>query len=89
MALHFISLIFHKITRLYNFLFNTQKICYEKTHFFSSTGDFNFTFCNVIAAKNLAKCGKSFMYPETKIDVFSAMEDPLTKQQIEWNLRQV
>ena len=29
------------------------------------------------------------MYPETKIDVFSAMEDPLTKQQIEWNLRQV
>ena len=47
------------------------------------------TFYNVIAAKNLAKCGKSFIYPETEIDVFSTMEDPLTKQQIEWNLRQV
>ena len=37
----------------------------------------------------MGKNGKSFIYPANEIEIISSLEEPLIKQQIEWNIRQV
>ena len=37
----------------------------------------------------MAKTGNSFIYPSTNVEICAYLEDPLIKQQIEWNVRQV
>lgn len=37
----------------------------------------------------MEKLGKSFIHPSQHIEVLSSFEDPLFKQQVEWNVRQV
>ena len=37
----------------------------------------------------MEKLGKSFIHPIQQIEILSSFEDPLFKQQVEWNVRQV
>ena len=43
----------------------------------------------LFTAKAMEKLGKSFIHPIQQIEILSSFEDPLFKQQVEWNVRQV
>ena len=43
----------------------------------------------LFSARGMEKLGKSFIHPSKQIEVLSSFEDPLFKQQVEWNVRQV